>query len=41
MEGVDDLAPPCEQEGRWTFLYAIAPPPAHGTGSPVNPVAIL
>ncbi|MFF0039127.1 cyclase family protein [Streptomyces mirabilis] len=38
----EDLAPICAQEGRWSFLCVIAPLrlPA-GTGSPVNPLAIL
>ena len=38
----EDLAPLCEQQGRWSFLCVIAPlrlPAA--TGSPVNPIAIL
>lgn len=38
----EDLAPVCEEEGRWSFLCVIAPlrlPDA--TGSPVNPIAIL
>ncbi|WUQ88618.1 cyclase family protein [Kitasatospora purpeofusca] len=38
----EDLAPLCEQEGRWSFLCVVAPlrlPAA--TGSPVNPIAIL
>jgi hypothetical protein len=37
----DQLAPLCEREGRWTFLCAIAPLRLTGTGSPVNPIAIL
>jgi len=38
----DQLAPLCEREGRWTFLCAIAPLRLPtGTGSPVNPIAIL
>jgi kynurenine formamidase len=38
----DELAPLCEREGRWSFLCLIAPLriPA-GTGSPVNPIAIV
>ncbi|WP_405726745.1 cyclase family protein [Streptomyces sp. NBC_01537] len=39
---LDDLAPLCAREGRWSFLCVIAPlrlPAA--TGSPVNPLAIL
>ncbi|MFB7620445.1 cyclase family protein [Kitasatospora sp. NPDC056181] len=38
----EDLAPVCEQEGRWSFLCVVAPlrlPRA--TGSPVNPIAVL
>ena len=37
-----ELAPACEAAGRWSFLCVIAPLrlPA-GTGSPVNPIAIL
>jgi kynurenine formamidase len=38
----EELAPLCEQLGRWSFLCVIAPlrlPTA--TGSPVNPIAIL
>ena len=32
----------CEREGRWSFLCAIAPLRLPtGTGSPVNPIAIL
>ena len=38
----DDLAPLCEREGRWSFLCVIAPLRLPtGTGSPVNPIAIL
>lgn len=37
-----ELAPACEQAGRWSFLCVIAPLRLHaGTGSPVNPIAIL
>ncbi|MGW7363436.1 cyclase family protein [Streptomyces sp. NPDC054841] len=38
----EELAPACEQEGRWSFLCVVAPlrlPAA--TGSPVNPIAVL
>ncbi|MFD7443320.1 cyclase family protein [Streptomyces sp. NPDC059909] len=38
----EELAPACEQEGRWSFLCVVAPlrlPSA--TGSPVNPIAVL
>ena len=35
-------APLCEREGRWTFLCVIAPLRLpSGTGSPVNPIAIV
>ena len=38
----DQLAPLCEREGRWSFLCTIAPLRLPtGTGSPVNPIAIL
>jgi kynurenine formamidase len=38
----EDLAPLCEQEGRWSFLCVVAPLRLEGgTGSPVNPVAVL
>ena len=38
----DQLAPLCERQGRWSFLCAIAPLRLPtGTGSPVNPIAIL
>ena len=37
-----DLVPLCEQAGSWSFLCVIAPLQlSHGTGSPVNPIAIL
>jgi kynurenine formamidase len=37
-----ELAPACEQAGRWSFLCVIAPLRLRaGTGSPVNPIAIL
>jgi kynurenine formamidase len=37
-----DLTPLCEQQGRWSFLCVIAPLRLPtGTGSPVNPIAIL
>lgn len=38
----EDLAPVCEEQGRWSFLCVVAPlrlPAA--TGSPVNPIAVL
>jgi kynurenine formamidase len=38
----DELVPVCEEAGRWSFLCVIAPLRLPtGTGSPVNPVAIL
>jgi kynurenine formamidase len=38
----DDLVPVCEAVGRWSFLCVIAPLRLPGgTGSPVNPIAIL
>jgi kynurenine formamidase len=38
----EDLLPACEAAGRWTFLCVIAPLRLPGgTGSPVNPIAIL
>ncbi len=37
-----ELVPACEQAGRWSFLCVIAPLRLYlGTGSPVNPIAIL
>jgi kynurenine formamidase len=38
----DGLGPLCEEAGRWTFLCVIAPLRLPtGTGSPVNPIALL
>lgn len=38
----DDLVPLCEAAGRWSFLCVIAPLRLPGgTGSPINPVAIM
>jgi kynurenine formamidase len=38
---LDDLADACAADGRWSFLYVAAPlKVVHGTGAPVNPVAI-
>ena len=38
----EDLVPACEAAGRWSFLCVIAPLRLPGgTGSPVNPIAIL
>jgi kynurenine formamidase len=38
----EDLVPRCEEEDRWTFLCVIAPLRLpRGTGSPVNPIAVL
>ncbi len=39
---LDDLAELCEETGRWSFCCVIAPLRlVRGTGSPVNPIAIL
>ena len=39
---LDDLVPLCEEAGRWSFCCVIAPLRlVRGTGSPVNPIAIL
>ena len=38
----EDLQPACESAGRWEFLCVTAPLRIDGgTGSPVNPLAIL
>lgn len=38
----EDLLPVCQRLGRWSFLCVIAPLRlARGTGSPVNPIAIV
>lgn len=38
----EDLAPLCAQTGRWSFLCVVAPLRLPGgTGSPVNPIAVL
>ena len=38
----EDLVPLCETAGRWSFLCVVAPLRLPGgTGSPVNPIAIL
>jgi kynurenine formamidase len=38
----DNLTPHCADTGRWSFCCVIAPLRLeHGTGSPVNPIAIL
>ena len=38
----EDLVPLCEATGRWSFFCVIAPLRLpHGTGSPVNPIAVL
>jgi kynurenine formamidase len=38
---LDDLADACAADDRWSFLYAAAPlKVVHGTGAPVNPIAI-
>ncbi len=37
-----ELVPACEQAGRWSFMCVVAPLRLQaGTGSPVNPIAIL
>ncbi len=39
---LEDLAAACEVQGRWEFLLVIAPLRlVAGTGSPVNPIAVL
>jgi kynurenine formamidase len=39
---LDDLAQACAAEGRWEFLLTIAPLVlSHGTGTPVNPIAVF
>jgi kynurenine formamidase len=38
----EDLVPLCAAVGRWSFFCVIAPLRLpHGTGSPVNPIAIV
>jgi kynurenine formamidase len=38
----EELMPLCEEAGRWAFLCVIAPLRlARGTGSPINPIAVL
>ncbi|MFG2872585.1 cyclase family protein [Streptomyces sp. NPDC048338] len=38
----EDLVPVCAQAGRWSFLCVVAPLRlTGGTGSPVNPIAVL
>ena len=38
----EDLARACERADRWEFLFVAAPLRiAGGTGSPLNPIAIL
>ncbi len=38
----EDLVPLCEATGRWSFFCVVAPLRLpHGTGSPVNPVAVM
>jgi kynurenine formamidase len=38
----EDLVPLCQEAGRWSFFCVIAPLRlVGGTGSPVNPIAIL
>ena len=39
---LEDLAAACERSGRWEFFFVAAPLRiAGGTGSPLNPIAIL
>jgi kynurenine formamidase len=39
---LDLLADACAERGRWEFLFVVAPLQiGGGTGSPVNPVAVL
>ena len=39
---LEDLAAMCERLGRWEFLCIVAPLRVpHGTGSPVNPIAVF
>ena len=39
---LDLLADACAERGRWEFLFVVAPLQIRGgTGSPVNPIAIL
>ena len=39
---LEDLSAACDREGRWEFMFAAAPLRlVGGTGSPVNPIAIL
>jgi len=39
---LEDLAAQCDHEGRWEFLCIVAPLRVpHGTGSPVNPIAVF
>jgi kynurenine formamidase len=38
----EDLVPRCEEAGRWEFLFTAAPLRiVGGTGSPLNPIAVL
>ena len=38
----EDLVPQCEEAARWEFLFVAAPLKIEGgTGSPLNPIAIL
>ena len=38
----EEMLPLCQENGQWSFLCVIAPlRMPHGTGSPVNPIAIL
>jgi hypothetical protein len=39
---LDALATACTEEGRWAFLFTVAPLVLRrGTASPVNPIAVF
>jgi len=39
---LDDLARACAADGRWDVLLTVAPLVLkHGTGTPVNPIAVF
>ena len=39
---LEEIAEACAERGRWEFLLTIAPLRVqYGTGSPVNPIAVL
>jgi hypothetical protein len=38
----EDLVPLCQAAGRWSFFWVIAPLRLpRGTGSPINPIAVV